>query len=266
MSEPANPPQNDLPSRFAPLLALAPLFDVLPEVFLYVKDRRSRFVHVNRSWLTLRGFANVAQVRGRSDFDLHPVHLAEKYVAEDDRVMSSGQPLPRQVWLVPGLGGQLGWYESSKFPLRAGGEAAGDVIGLAGVMWSLERADVPQPSGELRDVLASVVRSPGETHAVPDLAAAAGLSVSQLERTFRRLFHMTPRQYVQRVRVNAAAERLLHTDEPIAEIAIDSGFYDQSHFTKVFRRTMGEPPATYRRTVRERAAAAATATPSSDPV
>lgn len=233
---------------FAPLLALAPLFDVIPEVFLYVKTRQSRFVHVNRPWLRLRGFQRLEQVRGLSDFDLHPTHLAEKYVEEDERVMSSGRPLPRQVWLVPGESGQLDWYESSKFPLFA---TSGEVVGLAGVMWSLERADLPQPSGELRDVIAEVARCPGNEHPVPELAAAAGLSVSQFERQFKRMFRMTPRQYVQRVRVNAACEALLHSDDPIAEIAVAAGFYDQSHFTKVFRRTMGQTPAAFRRAYRD---------------
>ena len=240
---------------FGPILALAPLFDVVPDVFLYVKNRESRFVHCNAHWLKIRGFRTVQRVLGLSDFDLHPVHLAEQYVSEDNRVMSTGQPVVRQVWLVPSesasaTGGRLDWYESSKFPLYDTTGPDRRVIGLAGVMWNLERADLPQPSHQLRDVVAAVVRHPGESHAVPELAAAAGLSVSQLERTFRRMFQMTPRQYVQRVRVNAAAEALLHTDDSIADIALASGFFDQSHFTKVFRRAMGQPPAAYRRKYR----------------
>ena len=234
----------EVADAFGPILQLAPLFDVVPDVFLYVKDRRSRFVHVNRHWLTVRGFPDVAAVRGLTDFDLHPTHLAERYVQEDERVMGADRPLPRQVWLVPGQSGRLDWYESSKFPLR---DPDGAVIGIAGVMWSLERADVPQPSGPMREVVAQIARTPGEPHLVPELAEAAGLSVSQFERTFKRLFHLTPRQYVQRVRINAACEALLNTDDPIAEIAVASGFYDQSHFTKTFRRLMGTPPATYRR-------------------
>ena len=222
---------------------------MLPDVFLYVKDRRSRFVHVNRHWLDVRGFPSVEAVVGRSDFDLHPTHLAERYVEEDNRVMASRTALPRQVWLVPGRDNRLSWFESSKFPLFG---ADGEVVGLAGVMWSLERADVPQPIGPMRDVLARVARTPEAEHPVSDLAAAVDLSVSQFERTFKRRFQMTPRQYIQRVRVHAACERLLHTDEPIAEIAVASGFYDQSHFTKVFRRTMGVPPAKYRRENRDR--------------
>ena len=237
---------------FGPLLALAPLFDVVPEVFLYVKDRRSRFVHVNANWLRLRGFADVPAVVGKSDFDLHPLHLAERYVAEDERVMSTGQALPRQVWLVPGRGGRLDWYESSKFPLWHGEGTSRRVIGLAGVMWTLERADVPQSRAQLQEVIAEVARSPADEHPVPDLAARAGLSVSQFERTFRRVFRMTPRSYVQRVRVHAACESLLQTDESIAEIAVGSGFYDQSHFTKVFRRVMGITPARYRKEMASR--------------
>ena len=228
------------------LLALAPLFDVVPEVFLYVKDRRSRFVHVNRHWLDIRGIGSVAEVVGKSDFDLHPAYLARRYVAEDRRVMDSGEPLLRQVWLVPGASTWLQWYESSKYPLRHP-DRPGEIIGLAGVMWALQQANLPQPSQLLDEAIARVVQAPAEEHPVPELAAAAGLSVSQFERRFKQRFQMTPRQYIQRVRVHAACERLLHTEESIAEIAIASGFYDQSHFTKAFGQIMGQPPAKYRR-------------------
>ena len=50
-------------------LALAPLFEYLPEVYLYVKDRRSRFVKVNEPLWRLRGFESESAMIGLCDLD-----------------------------------------------------------------------------------------------------------------------------------------------------------------------------------------------------
>lgn len=78
------------------------------------------------------------------------------------------------------------------------------------------------------------------------LARLAGLSVSQLDRRFKRLFQMTPREFVLRVRLNAACRMLASTEDSITDIALRTGFYDQSHFTKHFRRQIGVTPRSYR--------------------
>jgi transcriptional regulator GlxA family with amidase domain len=79
------------------------------------------------------------------------------------------------------------------------------------------------------------------------MARSAQLSVSQLQREFRRLLHMTPSDYLLRVRVLMARRRLEQTAEPIGAIALDTGFYDQSHFTRTFRTITGLRPLEYRR-------------------
>jgi AraC-like DNA-binding protein len=77
------------------------------------------------------------------------------------------------------------------------------------------------------------------------------LSVSQFDRKFKRLFQMTPQQYILRVRINAAAQTLATEAISVAEIAQQAGFYDQSYFTKQFRKQMGLTPSAYRRQYRE---------------
>ncbi len=81
---------------------------------------------------------------------------------------------------------------------------------------------------------------------IKHLARLARLSVSQLDRRFKRLFQMTPREFVLRVRLNAACRLLTSTEESLTEIALRTGFYDQSHFTKHFRRQIGMTPRRYR--------------------
>jgi AraC-like DNA-binding protein len=225
-------------------LALTPLFEYLPEVYLYVKDRQSRFVKVNEALWRLRGYEAEAEMIGLCDLDIHPQHLAEQYIAEDRRVMRSGRPLPNQIWLVPGKGNELKWFISSKIPLF---DARHVVIGIAGVMRDLEKAEsLIRPYREMDEAITYVLRHYAEPIEVTRLADLTHLSVSQFDRRFKRLYQMTPMQYVVRVRINAASQALTTSDRSIAEIAVACGFYDQSYFTKQFRRQFAQTPTGYR--------------------
>jgi AraC family transcriptional regulator len=82
------------------------------------------------------------------------------------------------------------------------------------------------------------------------LAAIAGVHPAHLVRVFRRHVRVSPAAYARRLRLNWAAERLAATNSPIAEIALAAGFADQSHFTRLFHRELGQPPARYRRSSR----------------
>jgi AraC-like DNA-binding protein len=230
-------------------LTLAPLFEYLPEVYLYVKDRQSRFVKVNEPLWRLRGCVAESEMIGLSDHDMHPQYLADQYTAEDRRVMRSGRALPNQIWLVPGAGTELKWFISSKIPLF---DAQRRVIGIAGVMRDLQKAEsLIRPYREMDEAIAFVLRHYDEPIEVRRLAELAHLSVSQFDRRFKRLYQMTPMHYVLRVRINAAAEALMSSDRSVAEIALACGFYDQSYFTKQFRRQFAQTPTAYRERYRD---------------
>jgi len=102
--------------------------------------------------------------------------------------------------------------------------------------------------------LPAIVRARDYLHAtfrervtVTAAARAAGIHPVYLGQAFRREFGETLADYVARLRVRAAAEQLSTTDAPIAAIAYDHGFCDQSHFQRVFRKVCGMTPLQFRR-------------------
>ncbi len=115
--------------------------------------------------------------------------------------------------------------------------------------WAAEegvRADVAAPAW-LTTVEAAVENAPAERFDLRALAAAAGVHPTHLARTFRRLHGRSLGDYVTGLRVQRACRALSTGDDALAAIATDTGFADQSHFTRIFRDAVGTTPARYRR-------------------
>jgi len=108
-------------------------------------------------------------------------------------------------------------------------------------------SDLLAPYREMEAVVSHLLTRYAERIDFRQLAHLVPLSLSQLDRRFKRLFQLTPEQFLLRVRVNAGCQMLTSTDRSVSDIALRVGFYDQSYFTKQFRRQMGTTPTAYRR-------------------
>lgn len=85
-----------------------------------------------------------------------------------------------------------------------------------------------------------------------ELATVVGVHPVHLARSFRKHHGCTIGDYVRRLRVDHACERLRSTDDPFAKIAADAGFADQSHLSRTLKRVTGFTPSRYRATFRMR--------------
>jgi len=114
-------------------------------------------------------------------------------------------------------------------------------------MRDVEKAgELLEPFRQMEAVVSYVLAHFAERVEIGRLARMVHLSVSQFDRRFKRLFQMTAQQFLLRVRVNAASRMLTSDDHSVAEIALRTGFYDQSYFTKHFKRQTGMTPTDYR--------------------
>ncbi|MED1611272.1 AraC family transcriptional regulator [Bacillus paranthracis] len=82
---------------------------------------------------------------------------------------------------------------------------------------------------------------------VQQLAEMANMSESSMQSYFKASFGMSVYQYIQRKRVEYAAELLIHTNESITEISMQVGYDNPSKFAKIFKRIYGETPLHYRK-------------------
>jgi AraC family transcriptional regulator len=118
-----------------------------------------------------------------------------------------------------------------------------------------ELSRLPEPGEQRRPRWLSVVEeaieaSVAEPPTVAELAALAGVHASHLLRTFRRHHGTTVANYARRRRIERARAEMAKSTRTLSMIALDAGFSDQSHFTRVFRAAFGETPGQYARSLR----------------
>lgn len=105
------------------------------------------------------------------------------------------------------------------------------------------------PKARLNRVLAFIDDKADENLRLADLAKAAGMSIFHFAKLFKQSTGKSPHQYALTRRVEKAKRLLREEDVSVFEISVRTGFVDQRHFTKVFRRFTGSTPTAYRAAV-----------------
>jgi AraC-like DNA-binding protein len=108
-----------------------------------------------------------------------------------------------------------------------------------------------EPSNGLSRERLKRVRDYIETHlddrlTLTDLAGVACLSPYHFSRSFKQAVGVGPQRYVMERRLERAKTLMRRTNQPLASIAREAGFVDQSHLTSMFRRETGVTPGRYR--------------------
>lgn len=231
-------------SRLTAEDSLGQLFDVLPNVYFFVKDTEGRFMRMNQALLQAIGFRHEAEVLGFTDADFFTPFLAHGYRDEDRWIATHNKVVRDKIWFVPNSKSVLVCYLCSKAPLH---DRAGRVIGIAGVMRDARSVGgIIGPYEDLKDAVDYLNSHFTESITIENVAAMVHLSTSQFQRRFRALFQTSPIQYLLQLRIDSACQQLQRTDDPVGSIAMEHGFYDQSAFCRQFHKRVGLTPRQYR--------------------
>jgi AraC family transcriptional regulator len=78
------------------------------------------------------------------------------------------------------------------------------------------------------------------------IAKTVEVHPTHLAREFRRYFQTTIGDFIRQRRIEFACRMIVNSNMPLSEISLEAGFYDQSHFTRIFRKATNLTPAAYR--------------------
>ena len=225
--------------------AMEKLFQRLGGILFCIKDRKGCYLSANDAFLRRARVEDPRDLIGRTAKEFFPPLLAAGYEQQDAGVISRGEETRDRLEMITNPDGGVGWYLSDKIPIR---NRDGDVIGIAGMSRDLRSSSDRDPRfAKLASVIAHMRAHYDEPLRIGQLVARTDLSLSSFERLMRSLLKVSPRQFLTRLRVEAATERLRDTDDTLGQIALDCGFCDQSTFCRQFKAIAGMTASHYRK-------------------
>ncbi|MEO6785608.1 MAG: AraC family transcriptional regulator [Chthoniobacteraceae bacterium] len=235
--------QRDFFAGIADVSAFRSLFDHLPDVFFFAKDRESRLIAGNRSLLERVGLRKEADIVGCTDYDFVGRSLAEGFRADDEFVLRTGKPLidRLEVWFDEQR--NLDWFLTTKVPFR---DRNGKIAGIIGTIRRDTSHASDRPESAISRVTDYLREHTGGILTTAKLARECGLSERTLYRKLNESLSVTPYELMLRIRIQKAAEALLKTGDKVIVIALAHGFCSQSSFTQHFRKRMGMTPKQFR--------------------
>lgn len=224
------------------------MYDLIPGTLFWIKNRESEIMYANQAFLDTFDVKHVQSIIGKTDEFFSPPHLAKQYIIDDQKVMS-GELVTNRIELNYGRDGNFAWYSTTKRPLF---NQQNNIIGSFGFTQHLE------PSSQDLSTI-SAIKAPVEyirenyhtDICIEELAKLAFLSVSALERRFKKYLSKTPKQFLNEIRLENARRMLTETQQPIMEIAYQCGFSEHSYFSKQFKALFGILPSQLRKQVLE---------------
>jgi AraC-like DNA-binding protein len=222
------------------------LFQALPDVLFWIKDRQSRFVFVNRAFSDLMR-RRPEDFQGKTDADIFPDEIARNFLQDDQRVFESREPILNKMELITRRAGGIEWRMTSKVPLFS---TDGKLVGTSGISRRLDQREghpLPAPYRALSKLVDFVHDNGDQALSVDELARQAGLSISTLERRFRTHLGTAPKRFILHAKIAAACERLLNTPMSVGEIAESLGYHEHASFTRAFTSVMHMSPTAYRK-------------------
>ncbi|WP_235990726.1 AraC family transcriptional regulator [Bremerella alba] len=243
--------QTDFFQRMGGDQQLRHLFELMPGTFFFMKDEQSRMICASRAILKRLGVNSEAEVIGRTDYDFFPPSIADNFVRDDRKVMETGRAMANHVEIWYSEQRILDWFVTNKLPVL---DKSGQPIGVMGTVHSYEgKKQELLPFSRVSTAIEYIRQHFRRTISIDELAELAGLSPRQLQRSFRETMGTGIHDFILKTRVESACHILQTTEMPIAEVAKQHGFCDQSAFTKTFRRIAGVTPARFRKESMKRA-------------
>lgn len=225
----------------ANIALLEALFAPLTENPFFIKNEKLQYVAVNEAMLRLCGVSNRNQLIGRTAWHVYPLQYAA-HCEMDDREILAGRSIEDRLEMVVVANRAPSWLLFSQLPVH---DRKGRIVGIAGVSRRIDlRRHNKATYARIAAALDHIQKHFDQPLNLKHLCTISHYSASQLERDFRKLLRASPRQYLQRVRIENA-RRLLAEGRAISLVAHSCGFSEHSAFSRRFKELVGMTPSQY---------------------
>lgn len=218
--------------------------DSMPGVLFNITDMKNRIVSFNKANCANCNIKDETEIVGRKIEEAFPAVLADAYISLYTEVRESGIPV-RDRLCAHGADRSTNLRIANVFPVR---NDKGKIIATAAFYRPVSRSDItPEWYGAIKKAIAYIDAHYKEKISLSTLAKTVGMGSSTFRRIFTRRLSISPGEYISTIRINHARKLLAETSLTLEEIAETCGFFDQSHFTKLFKSLRRMTPGEYRR-------------------
>lgn len=230
------------------MVQIIQMFDLLHDTLFWIKNEKSQIIYANQAMLETYGIQSLSKIIGKSDDALSPPHIAKQFIMDDKKVMA-GELITNRLELNLKFDGEFAWFSTTKRPLH---NKNNKIIGSYGFTHHLQRTYNKLSSVSAIEVPIEYIKANYHRNVtIEEVAKLAFLSVSALERRFKKYLSKTPKQFLNEVRLENARRLLLESKLPIMEIAFQCGFSEPSYFSKQFKALFGILPSQVRKEIIE---------------
>lgn len=229
-------PENDaITDILGPFSILA---ESVEDLRIVIKNRDHRYVYVNPYWLESVGLGDKQQVLGKTAVELFSNWRGDRYIYEEKLVMEQGEVLDYfEDWID--AKGRKERFRTIKAPWVDQGALMGMVNISIPAHRKLSREN---RSDIMPNVMAWLTDNATENIPISEIAEQHHMTRRSFERNFTRFAGETPSKFRLHLRIEKAKELLGDSGVSLSDLALQCGFCDQSHFTRVFRQCMGKTP------------------------
>ena len=220
------------------------MFDLIPDTKFFIIDDKDRIITFNRQNLENGNFKDEMEVIGKTCDEIFPAPFAKIYMERDREVRRTGKPIIERAY-THAADYSTDLRIASVFPLH---DRRGRLIGTATVYRTKPCGEsIPDWYDRIKGAVAFIDEHYSEKITLSQLAESSGLSQTLFSRLFKKTTQTTPIRYITEIRLNHARKLLTESDKTLAEIAAETGFYDEAHFVHTFKRSRRTTPGEYRR-------------------
>lgn len=233
----------DLQDLLRSLRLFAPMLQTLTNVVFFVKNTQAEYCFANET-LLCRLQLSAQELEGKTSESVFSSEWGKIYTQQDETVLSTGKSIVNQLELHIYTSGELGWCITNKMPIY---DVNNHIIAMMGASIDIDTNNHNKPALNKKIILINqyIQNNLENIIKMQDLECVSGLSTAQIERSFKKLFGITPSQYIQKKRIERAID-LLGKHYSITDISNRCGYSDHSAFTRQFKQVLGVSPSDFK--------------------